>query len=77
MQWHTANYLAISGLLPHIKGIVTGAWTLNGSAGARILVTDFTSYPLAVSGEVSPETFCPGSSQHPRDTPNLSPDCIC
>jgi hypothetical protein len=22
----------------------------------------------AVSGEVSPETVCPGSSQHPRDT---------
>jgi hypothetical protein len=40
------NNLAISAHLAHISGIVTGAWTFNGSAGAKPIVTDFTSYPL-------------------------------
>jgi hypothetical protein len=40
------NFLAISRAFPHISAIVTGAWTFSGSAGARTLVTDFSSYPL-------------------------------
>jgi hypothetical protein len=46
MRATTPNFLAISALVPHISAIVTGAWTFTGSAGARTLVTDFSSYPL-------------------------------
>jgi hypothetical protein len=46
MQRRVPNFLAISADIPHIGPIVTGAWTFNGSAGARTLVTDFSSYPL-------------------------------
>jgi hypothetical protein len=46
MQRRIPNFLAISALIPHISRIVTGAWTFSGSAGARTLVTDFSSYPL-------------------------------
>ncbi|MGB3339587.1 MAG: hypothetical protein WBA73_20600 [Devosia sp.] len=46
MRGAISNFLAISAAFPHISAIVTGAWTFSGSAGARNLVTDFSSYPL-------------------------------
>jgi hypothetical protein len=46
MQRRIPNFLAISAAITHISAIVIGAWTFVGSAGARTLVTDFSSYPL-------------------------------